>query len=161
MQSFMTSVKQIGYAVKDLDETLRRFQAVNGEEHEFWRFQTTMDADCADHYRGRPAVCRLDVALTTINGMDHEFIQALSGQHPAGDFVEEHGEGINHLALYLADLSEYRDQALALGGRIVASGEFREGTSPARRFAYIGFDGQPSPLYELVELRDLAKGGRL
>ena len=157
MLSFAAAVKQIGYAVKDLDRTLRDFEAMNGKEHEFWRFQTTMDADCAYHYRGRPAVCRLDVALTTINGMDHEFIQALSGQHPAGDFVEEHGEGINHLALYLADLSAYRDQALSIGGKIVASGEFREGTSPARRFAYIGFDGQPSPLYELVELRALAK----
>ncbi len=157
MLSFAAAVKQIGYAVKNLDETLRRFQAVNGTAHEFWRFQTTMDADCAYHYRGRPAVCRLDVALTTINGMDHEFIQALSGDHPSGDFVEAHGDGINHLALYLADLSEYRDQALSLGGQIVASGEFREGTSPARRFAYIGFDGQPNPLYELVELRSLSQ----
>ena len=157
MLSFAASVKQIGYAVKDLDRTIRDFEAMNGKEHEFWRFQATMDADCGYHYRGRPAVCRLDIALTTINGMDHEFIQALSGQHPAGDFVEAHGEGINHLALYLADLSAYRDQALSLGGRIVASGEFREGTSPARRFAYIGFAGQPSPLYELVELRALAK----
>jgi hypothetical protein len=155
MQSFMTSVRQIGYAVRDLDQTLRHFQAMNGTGHEFWRFQVTMDEDCLYRYRGRPAVCRLDVALTTINGMDHEFIQVLSGQHPTADSVEEHGDGINHLALYLADLSAYRDQALSLGGRIVASGEFREGASPAKRFAYIGFDGSPSPLYELVELRAL------
>jgi methylmalonyl-CoA/ethylmalonyl-CoA epimerase len=157
MLSFMSSVKQVGYAVKDLDRTLRDFEAMNGKDHAFWRFQTTMDAACGYRYRDRPAVCRLDIALTTINGMDHEFIQALSGDHPAGDFVEAHGDGINHLALYLADLTAYRDRALSLGGGIVAQGEFAEGTSPARRFAYIGFEGQPSPLYELVELRSLAQ----
>jgi methylmalonyl-CoA/ethylmalonyl-CoA epimerase len=157
MLSFAGSIKQIGYAVKDLDRTLRDFEAMNGNEHEFWRFQATMDADCGYHYRGRPAVCRLDIALTTINGMDHEFIQALSGDHPAGDFVEEHGEGINHLALYLADLTAHRDRALSLGGTIVAQGEFAAGTSPARRFVYVGFEGQPSPLYEMVELRSLAQ----
>lgn len=156
MLSFVGAVSQVGYAVRDLDRTLREFAAVNGDAHEFWRFQTTMDADCDYRYRGRPATCRLDVALTTINGMDHEFIQAVSGQHPSGDFVEAHGDGINHLALYLADLSAYRDQALSLGASIVASGEFREGTSPARRFTYVGFEGQPSPLYELVELRSLS-----
>jgi len=151
MESFMPSIKQIGYAVRDLGKTLKQFEAMNGTGHEFWRFQVTMDESCAYLYRGKPAVCRLDIALTTINGMDHEYIQLLSGDHPAGDYVAAHGDGINHLALYVDDLSAYEAHALSLGARIVAQGAFSEG--PAKRFRYVGFDDVSSPLYELLEMR--------
>jgi hypothetical protein len=155
MDGFMQSVRQVGYAVRDLDAAVRHFEAMNGPAHEFWRFQVDLDAACDYRYRGEPAACRLDVALTTVNGLDHEFIQVLSGRHPTADFVAEHGEGINHLALYVADLSGHRDRFIAMGGKIVAQGEFRDSASPARRFAYFAFDNRPYPLYELVELKSL------
>jgi hypothetical protein len=151
MDSFMPAVRQIGYAVRDLEATLRHFEAMNGTGHDFWRFQVTMDESCAYLYCGRPAVCRLDIALTTVGGMDHEYIQVLSGEHPTADYVAANGDGINHLALYVDDLTAYEAHALSLGGRIVAQGAFSDG--PARRFRYIGFDAQPGPLYELVEMR--------
>jgi hypothetical protein len=157
MEGFMQSIRQIGYAVRDIDSAIRHFEAMNGSAHEFWRFQVELDANCDYRYRGEPAECRLDVALTTINGLDHEFVRLLDGRHPAGDFVEQHGEGINHLAVYLADLTEHQARAIAAGGRIIAQGMFQDQASPGRRFSYIGFDDRPSPLYEFVELRSLAR----
>jgi len=156
MENFMQSVRQIGYAVRDVDAAVRHFEAMNGPARELSRFQVTMGADCAYRYRGEPATCRLDVALVTVGGLDHEFIQVLEGRHPTADFIAEHGEGINHVALYVADLSPHADRFAAAGGAIIAQGEFEEGTSPARRFAYFGFGGRSHPLYELVELRALA-----
>jgi methylmalonyl-CoA/ethylmalonyl-CoA epimerase len=154
MHSFTGSIRQIGYAVRDLEATLRQFAAMNKTAHEFQRFQATMDAGCGYFYRGEPAECRLDIALTNINGIDHEYIQVLEGRHPTADFVAAHGDGINHLALYLSDLSAQRDHALAIGGRIVVQGEFHDDASPARRFCYIEFADRPLPLYELIELKD-------
>jgi methylmalonyl-CoA/ethylmalonyl-CoA epimerase len=154
MHSFTGSVRQIGYAVRDLGAALRQFEAMNGKAHEFWHFQSNLDASCNYLYRGEPAECRLDVALTTINGIDHEFIQVLEGPHPTADFVAAHGDGINHLALYLRDLSAEQAHAMAIGGEIVAQGEFFDAASPARRFCYIAFNDRPLPLYELIELKD-------
>ena len=154
MHSFTGSVRQIGYAVADLEAALRQFEAMNGKAHEFWRFQSTLDAGCNYLYRGQPAECRLDIALTTINGIDHEFIQVLEGPHPTADFVAAHGDGINHLALYLSDITAQRAHALAIGGKVVVQGEFFDAASPAKRFCYIEFNDRPLPLYELIELKD-------
>lgn len=155
MRSFMQAVRQVGYAVRNLDAALRHFESVNGTAHKFDRFQVDLDAGCSYQYRGEPATCLLDVALTHINGMDHEFIQVLDGLHPAREYLEHYGEGINHFALYLEDLSVYEAQAVALGANIVAQGAFPEPTNPTRRFSYLAFETRPNPLYELVELRSL------
>jgi hypothetical protein len=154
MQSFTGSVRQIGYAVRDLEAALAQFEAMNGKAHEFWRFQADLNAGCNYLYRGEPAECRLDVALTNINGIDHEFIQVLEGPHPTADFIAAHGDGINHLALYLSDITAKRAHALSIGGRIAAQGEFFDPAGPAKRFCYIEFNDRPLPLYELIELKD-------
>jgi len=156
MAGFMQAVRQFGYAVRNVDDAVRQFEALNGPPDSISRFQVTMGEDCTYRYRGQPATCRLDVALVTVNGMDHEFIQLLEGSHPTGDYIAEHGEGINHMALYVGDLAAYADRFTAAGGKIVAQGEFAEGASPARRFAYFGFNDRSHPLYEIVELRALA-----
>jgi hypothetical protein len=152
----MRSVRQVGYAVHDVDAAVRQFEALNGPADEISRFQVAMGADCAYRHQGEPATCRLDVALITVGGLDHEFIQVLEGSHPTADFIAEHGEGINHVALYVGDLSECADRFTSCGGTIVAQGEFAEGASPASRFAYFSFNNRSHPLYELVELRALA-----
>jgi methylmalonyl-CoA/ethylmalonyl-CoA epimerase len=151
-------VRQIGYGVADLDAALARYQALGAIGGEITRYEFQLDAGCSYQYRGKPAFCRLGVALTQVQGMDHEFVQVLEGQHPSADFVERHGDGMNHLALYLPDISVHLARALELGGVVVSQGRFEDAANPTARFCYVEFPDRPNPLYELVEFRGGLEG---
>ena len=152
MDRFFGSVRQIGYAVRDIDETIRRYREINGDISDFKSFEVTLDASGNYLYEGRPSRCRLKIAVASANGIDFEFIQPLEGQHPSADFLAKHGEGINHLGLYLKDLEPLRAAMLKDGGRVVIEGSFLVSADRQGKFAYMQMGASPLPLYELLEM---------
>jgi catechol 2,3-dioxygenase-like lactoylglutathione lyase family enzyme len=150
--TFFGAVRQIGYAVRDVDRAIAHYCTLDGSSLEFDCFEVVLDASNGYLYRGHPAACRLKIATVTINSMDFEFIEVLDGQHPAGDFIASHGEGINHLALYLDDLEPIRQRIVEHGGRVIIEGDFAVSEERKGRFAYMQSGDSPYPLYELVQM---------
>ncbi len=150
-------IRQIGYAVRDVDAALAQFRDFSGFNGAAARYDVRLDANCNYRYRGHPAAARLDVVLVNDGLLDHEFVQVLEGPHPARAFLEKHGEGINHLGFYVGDLTPPRDHVLELGGRIIAQGEYDDPASPTQSFVYMEFENRATTIYEFVQLRDLAK----
>jgi hypothetical protein len=147
-------IRQIGYAVRNVEAALADFRKFAGFICEAARYDVTLGAHCNYIYRGKPAAARLNVVLVNDGLLDHEFVQVLEGQHPAKDFLDRHGEGINHLGFYVGDLAPPRDHVLQLGGRMIAQGEYEDPESPTQRFVYMEFENRPATIYEFVQLRD-------
>jgi methylmalonyl-CoA/ethylmalonyl-CoA epimerase len=152
MDGFFGAIRQIGYAVRDVDDTVDRYRQVNGDIRDFKCFEITLDSSGNYLYQGRPAQCRLKIAVVSVNGIDLEFIQPLEGEHPSADYLASHGEGINHLGLYLEDIDPLRTEILNSGGRIVIEGSFFVSAGRQGRFAYMQIGKSASPLYELLAL---------
>ena len=152
MDRFFGAVRQIGYAVRDVDDAIRHFREVNGDISDFKSFEVTLDASGNYRYEGRPSRCRLKIAVAAVNCIDFEFIQPLDGEHPSADFLARHGEGINHLGLYLQDLAPLRAAMLKDGGRVVIEGSFFISADRQGKFAYMQMGAGPLPLYELLEM---------
>jgi methylmalonyl-CoA/ethylmalonyl-CoA epimerase len=150
--TFFGAVGQIGYAVRDVDRAVEHYRTLDASAHPFNRFEVVLDSSNGYRYLGRPAVCRLKIATVSINGMDFEFIEVLDGQHPAGDYLEVHGEGINHLGLYVADLQPILSKVIDTGGRVIIEGGFTLSADSSGRFAYVQLGDSPYPLYELVQM---------
>lgn len=150
-------IRQIGYAVRDVEAALTHFRKFAGFTAEAARYDVILDATCNYKYRGQPAVARLDVVLVNDGLLDHEFVQVLEGPHPAKDFLDRHGEGINHLGFYVGDLTPPRDHVLQLGGRIIAQGDYDDPESPTQSFVYMEFETRPTTIYEFVQLKNLSK----
>jgi hypothetical protein len=150
-EALFGAVGQIGFAVADLDRSIEAFSLANGGALQFAVFDTVLDTTGHYRYYGRPNRCELRIATARIGALDFEFIQVLSGHHPARDFVERAGDGINHLGIYIDDLDDWRGRLSPLGARVIIDGEFSIRGGKTGRFAYVQLAGG-GPLYELLQL---------
>lgn len=83
--------------------------------------------------------------------MDFELIQVLSGNHPARDYVEVSGDGINHLGVYVQDLDYWKRYLLPDHASLVIEGSFHISDVRTGLFAYVQLNGG-GPLYELLQM---------
>lgn len=149
--SLFACVGQIGYAVRDLETSIEAFLGANRATAEFETFETVLDESVGYRYNGVPDACRLRIATCRFGEMDFELIQVLSGNHPARDYVEASGDGINHLGVYVDDLAYWKEHLIPSHAELVIEGSFQ--ISPTRKglFAYVRLEGG-GPLYELLQM---------
>ena len=100
----------IGYAVYDADAAAKRYTKMLGAE-----FRLMPPYKVASNY-GEPAELR--VYYGAVAGLAVELIQVVSGNTPHSDWMKMHGEGIQHLGLYVPDVVEAARKAVADGGRL-------------------------------------------
>ena len=85
-------------------------------------------------------------------GIDHEYIQVLDGEHPARDFLEAHGEGINHLGFYVDDIAPWTSRMTQGGCETVIDGRFNLPNGRQGSFAYMAHRSSPSPMFEFIAM---------
>ncbi len=100
----------IGYAVYDADATARRYGTMLGAEFRL------MPPYMVKSQYGEPAELR--VYYGAIAGLAVEIIETVKGKTPHSEWMRVHGEGIQHLGLYVPDLAAAAAKAVADGGRI-------------------------------------------
>ena len=98
----------VGVAVRDLDPVI----ALYAEGLGLGPF-TVEDVELAENGGDRTRPLRLRVATAPVGPCEMELIEVLSGRPPHAEFLDEHGEGMNHFNLdkgthegYLATLSD-------------------------------------------------------
>jgi catechol 2,3-dioxygenase-like lactoylglutathione lyase family enzyme len=140
----------LGFVVRDLEAVAGRYQRTLGIER--WRTRemamarTAWDANSSD--------ARLRVAFGRAAGLTFELIQVLEGRTPHLDFLEQHGEGVQHIGFWAPDVRAAVEHAVNGGGRITlarfdpdgnaevqlspgASMETIVGMLPSDRMAYV------------------------
>jgi hypothetical protein len=151
VESLFGSVKQIGYAVADLDSAMAAFRRADQVDVSFDVFETTLDETGNYRYRGQPDRCVLRIGIARIGGLDFELIQTLSGNHPSRDYVQRCGDGINHLGVYIEDLQHWKTHLLPARASLIIEGQFDISPERKGQFAYVQLAGG-GPLYELLQL---------
>lgn len=152
MESMFGSVRQIGYAVANLDRAMAAFRSADQAELKFDVFETVLDESGDYRYRGRPDRCALRIGIVRANGLDFELIEVISGNHPARDFVQRCGDGINHLGVYISDLAYWKQHLLPHRAEVIIEGSFQISAQRQGQFAYVLLSGTNGPLYELLQL---------
>ncbi len=100
----------LGYAVYDAESTALRYERMLGAT-----FRLMPPYMVADQY-GRPA--EMKVYYGAMAGLAIEIIEVVKGNTPHSDWIKQHGEGIQHVGVYVPDLLEATKKAVADGGRI-------------------------------------------
>ena len=90
----------LGYAVYDAEATARRYERTLGAE-----FRLMPPYHVADQF-GRPA--ELKVYYGSMAGLALEIIEVVKGNTPHSDWLKIHGEGIQHIGVYVPDLGPPR-----------------------------------------------------
>lgn len=107
----------IGFVVRDVDAAMdcyRRMLGVDGwRVHEIHRAK----APWAERYTD----ARIKIAFGRGAGLTFELIQVLDGKTQHSEFLEAHGEGVQHIGLWTHDVRASVEAAVAQGARIVTA----------------------------------------
>ncbi len=134
-------IDQVGYVVKNLDETTKRYAQLFGPF-------SFMDSPLTGvNYRGRPTDVNLRIAYGSAGNLEMEFIEVLSGASPHAEFLAAGREGIHHIRYRVSDCDA---TIAALRG---------EGFAPIwahdmgfAKFAYLEHATRDGVLIELLEM---------
>lgn len=138
-------VTQIGYIVKDIEEARRRFA-------EFFSMDvpdiiiTDAYENAQTEYRGKPSQARAKLAFFHLENLDIELIEPDEEQSVWREYLEEHGEGIQHLAFEIQGMKQKIDLFGHDGMALLQRGEYTGG-----RYAYIDTTNAISTVVELLE----------
>jgi methylmalonyl-CoA/ethylmalonyl-CoA epimerase len=139
-------IKQTALVVRDLDEAVRRWSDILGIGP--WTGYLLAPPRIREtRYRGEEVEFSMRHALAWQGEAQFELVQPLTGPSIFTDHLDEHGEGLHHVAKYVQDHPAAVAQALAAGWEPLQSacgfGEEGDGA-----FAYF----QPPNVTMIIEL---------
>jgi len=104
----------LGFVVRDLDAVAERYQRMLGVDR--WRVHEL--AVPGVPWNPRTTDARIKVAFGRAAGLTFELIQVQAGRTPHLEFLETHGEGVQHVGFWAADLRAATQHLLDQGGRV-------------------------------------------
>jgi len=115
----------IGMVVRDMDKAIERFKALGIGPFK----PRILPPDARETYRGKPFAPAQRVAIQTaqIGNMELELIQPINGESPHREFLEQKGEGVQHLGFFVDDLKEEVERLAAAGSTILLTSQFKGG----------------------------------
>jgi methylmalonyl-CoA/ethylmalonyl-CoA epimerase len=103
----------VGLVVADLEASMAAFGASYGLE----RSRPTFDLEVEDGLvYGEPQSFVARFAFLSLGGTELELIQPISGVSPYALFLEQHGEGVHHLAFIVESIDAQLEQVRGEGG---------------------------------------------
>ena len=96
----LPATSQLGFVVRDTDETARYYEQVFGVGP--WSIMVGETTDCTN--RGKPATIRGKIGVTQVGPVQFELIQILEGESIHSEFLRERGEGLHHVGFHVRDL---------------------------------------------------------
>ena len=138
-------VTQIGYIVKDIEEARKRFA-------QFFSMDVP-DVIVTEGYekaqtesRGKPSHATAKLAFFHLDNLDIELIEPDEKPSVWREFLEEHGEGIQHLAFEIKGMKQKIELFGNDGMDLLQKGEYTGG-----RYAYIDTTKAINTVVELLE----------
>jgi hypothetical protein len=130
-------ISQIAFVVEDLEDGMDRFGSLlDVEPWDVYQFEPPRLTDRM--YRGEPHEYSMALALTEMAGMMIELIEPLEGESIYTEHLNEHGEGLHHIACFaFDDLEAVINEFKSVGIETAQSGIFGpEDTDEGVEFFY-------------------------
>jgi catechol 2,3-dioxygenase-like lactoylglutathione lyase family enzyme len=139
-----TRLVHIGVVVRDMNKTIERLAALGIGPFK----PRILPPDAQEKYRGKPFIPsqRLTIQITQIGNLELELIQPLSGESPHQEFLDQKGEGIQHLGFFVDNLEQDVKHLTAEGSSILLTSQFKGGGG----VAYLDLDAA-GLIVELVQ----------
>ena len=138
-------VTQIGLIVRDIEKTSRIWADVFGVPVPAVMITDGLDKAHTE-YKGKPSTATAKLAFLQFGQVSIEFIQPDGTPSTWQDFLDEHGEGVHHIAFNIKGMPEQIAYLTGKGIPLIQRGDYTGG-----RYAYL--DGEPrlKVILELLE----------
>jgi catechol 2,3-dioxygenase-like lactoylglutathione lyase family enzyme len=142
-------VGQVALVVKDLDETVKRYNDVFGiGPWHFYTYEKPLVKKMS--YNGEPADYGMRIALSYFGTSRVELIEVKHGPSVYQDFVDKHGYGIQHLGFRVEDMQSAIRQAEEAGYRMIQDGS-GFGPDGDGHYAYLDTEEDFGFVIELIQ----------
>lgn len=122
-------LQQIGVVVRDMDESIGRLQALG-----FGPFaERTLPPDREEWFRGERFQPPVKISMAEAGDVQLELIQPTGDRGPHREYLDEMGEGIQHVLFVVDDLDKEIAELTAKGAEVVLRADMPNG----RRIAYV------------------------
>ncbi len=140
-----TAITQVGIVVRDIEKTSEAYARAFGIEKPKWSWTEGYDK-ARTEFRGEPSTARSKLAFMRFGALDIELIEPDEGPSTWREFLDEHGEGVHHIAFAIEGMKDHIEIADLAGMPLVQKGEFEGG-----RYAYLDASSDLKVVIELLE----------
>jgi len=141
-------VGHIGTVVKDIDRVIEYYSRVFGigpfEIYDFRPHKAWVRGQEVKEFE-------LKIATADIGSANLELIQVVRGEPPHLDFLEVHGEGLQHLGFYVENYDEWKSYVIEKEIEILCEIEAQDSIRGRRRAFYMNSGQIGGVLFEIIE----------
>ena len=141
------TIVQVCLIVKDLEASMLRYAKILGFDPPPIQ-ETLLHKDTEATYHGNPTDARARLTCFEIGQIQFELLQPLDPPSAWMDFLQQHGEGIHHVAFFVPDTQTAVDSFAEHGYTITHQGLF---TGRGGRYTYLDTDKDMGIVIELLE----------
>jgi len=141
-------ISQLGFVVRDTDETARYYEQVFGLGP--WSIMDGETTDCTN--RGEPVTIRGKIGMAQVGAVQFELIQIMEGESIHSEFLRERGEGLHHIGFYVRDLDARLEACKDAGIEILQKGTIKQGPITIN-YAYLDTVSIGGVVFEYIQYR--------
>jgi hypothetical protein len=91
--------------------------------------------------------------MADLGQVKFELIQVVEGKLPHNEFLETHGEGLQHLGFYSENYEEWKSKVKEKGIEILCEAEVEDQIRGRRRAFYMDSSKIGGVLFEIIEMQ--------
>jgi hypothetical protein len=143
-------IAQVAFVVRDLEAKLGAFSDDFGiGPWNIYNFEPPRVKDMT--YRGKRQDFAMRVAFGMCGDLQLELVESVRGPNLYEEFLDQCGEGVQHLGVWVPEIAEATRQMEGLGYQMIQSGR-GYGVRGDGAFAYFATGDRLSTLIELIQL---------
>ncbi|MBI5445966.1 MAG: VOC family protein [Deltaproteobacteria bacterium] len=144
---------QIGFVVRNVAESMKNYEETMG----VGPFMQVEFRPEKSFVKGRPGAIHLKIGIAQLTpDLSLELIEVVGGEPYHKDFLEQHGEGVQHLGYLSEDYDGVLARAEALGIPLLMSAETEVPGMGQVRGAYFDTLDRLGTLVEVIEIKPFA-----
>ena len=137
----------VGVTVRDMDKAVEYYQSLGiGTFQPEVMFDSSTFADFKVNGKSPDTIVKLRMRCVQIGPFQLELIQPVEGKSPPKEFLNNRGEGIDHIGFTVDDLDKETDKLVKKGIKVIFSGKRQTGG-----FAYFDTRKVGNIIIELVQ----------
>lgn len=143
---------QVGVVVRDLDKAMKNYSELLGMEPNRV-IDRSPTAPGKKYYRGQESDFYQRVALYQLGDVEFEILQPFGEASALSDFLEEHGEGIHHVAFDTHDFTAFEQHLNDCGVQKIQTGPTSR--HPALRWGFFDTNEKLGTMIELTNFEEV------
>lgn len=140
---------QVGVVVKDLKKAVEYYTSTFG----IGPFEIIENWSCKRAWINEKEVnpFKFKIAVADLGSVMLELMQVVEGETPHREFLETHGEGLQHLGFYTENYDEWKSYAKEKRMEIICEAEMEDKVRGKRRAFYMNSSKIGGVLFEILE----------